>query len=68
MDQINNLKSIKAKRDNKRAVVALDLLKQAAQGDINLMPPIIECVRVYCSIGEICGQLRNLWGEYRENF
>jgi methylmalonyl-CoA mutase N-terminal domain/subunit len=67
-DQINNLKSIKTKRDNKRAVSALESLKAAAEGDSNLMPPIIECVRAYCSIGEICGQLRQLWGEYRENF
>jgi methylmalonyl-CoA mutase N-terminal domain/subunit len=39
-------------------------LKTAANGTDNLMPPIIEAVRAYATLGEICGALRDVFGEY----
>lgn len=66
-NQIEFLKKIKAERDNSLVNEKLKLLKEAAQGDSNLMPFIIDAVRVYASIGEICNTLREVFGEYRES-
>lgn len=65
--QIEFLKKVKAERDNSLVNEKLKLLKEAAQGDANLMPFIIDAVRVYASIGEICNTLREVFGEYRES-
>jgi methylmalonyl-CoA mutase N-terminal domain/subunit len=43
---------------------ALESLKAAARGTDNLMPPILEAVRAYATLGEICGALREVFGEY----
>jgi methylmalonyl-CoA mutase N-terminal domain/subunit len=40
-------------------------LRQASLGDENLMPPIIEAVHAYCTLGEICGAMREVFGEYK---
>jgi len=37
-----------------------------ARGEENLMPPIIEAVKAYATVGEICDRLRGVWGEHRE--
>ena len=66
-NQIQFLRKIKAERDNSLVNEKLKLLKEAAQGDANLMPFIIDAVRVYASIGEICNTLREVFGEYRES-
>jgi methylmalonyl-CoA mutase N-terminal domain/subunit len=39
----------------------------SAQGDANLMPVILDAVRCYTTEGEICGVLREVFGEYKEN-
>ena len=44
---------------------ALHNLKEAASSDANLMPPVLEAVKAYASIGEICDVLRDVFGEYR---
>ena len=41
-------------------------LRDVAQGTENLMPYILDAVRAYCTLGEICGVLREAFGEYRE--
>jgi len=66
-NQIEFLKKIKAERNNSLVNEKLKSLKEAAQSDANLMPFIIDAVRVYASIGEICNTLRELFGEYRES-
>ena len=66
-DQIKFLTSIKEKRDNNAVDEKLSALKKAAQSDDNLMPFIIDSVKVYTSIGEICDSLRDVFGEYKEN-
>ena len=66
-NQIEFLKKIKAERNNSLVNEKLKSLKEAAQGDANLMPFIIDAVRVYASIGEICNTLREVFGEYRES-
>jgi len=53
------------RRDNERAGTLLAHLKAAAGTDANLMPHILECVEHYATLGEICGVLREVFGEYR---
>lgn len=66
--QIKKLQELKASRDNVAVSNALDAIRSAALNDSqNLMPLIIDAVRVYATEGEICGVLRGVFGEYTEN-
>ncbi|WP_377888601.1 methylmalonyl-CoA mutase [Alkalihalobacillus sp. R86527] len=62
--QIEKLQALRTRRDSSRVSARLEALRQGAQGDDNLMPLILECVRDYCTVGEICGVLREEFGEY----
>jgi methylmalonyl-CoA mutase N-terminal domain/subunit len=64
--QCAKLKKVRADRDCARVERALDNLKRAARGEENTMPPIIEAVRSYATLGEICDALRDVFGTYRE--
>ncbi len=64
--QIERLKALREKRDNKKAENLLKKLEEAAQGDENLLPKILDCVENYITVGEISNRLRKVWGEYRE--
>ena len=64
--QIERVRQVRQERDQVAAAAALAELRRASQTGENLMPHIIECVRNYCTVGEICGMWRELWGEYRE--
>ena len=67
--QINGLKKIKEKRDDKKVNKALEKVKKAAQSeDKNLMYPIIEAVKEYATIGEISDVLRDEYGEYEAKY
>jgi methylmalonyl-CoA mutase N-terminal domain/subunit len=59
------LARVRAERDRARARGALDALGQAASTDENLLPRILECVRAYATVGEICDVLRSRFGAYR---
>lgn len=65
--QRQKLASLKATRDQKAVDATLSSLKKAAQGSDNLMPPILAAVHAYATLGEICGVLREVFGEYRPN-
>ncbi len=67
VDQIQFLKKVKSERSAETVKEKLKDLKKAAQSDSNLMPFIIDAVRNYCSIGEVCNSLRDVFGEYKEN-
>ncbi len=67
-DQISRLQAIKTRRDSKAVQQSLTNLRKAAQGNDNLLPFIVEAVKVYATLGEICGVLREVFGEYREKF
>jgi methylmalonyl-CoA mutase N-terminal domain/subunit len=64
--QIKKIKEVRASRSQKDVELSLAAIKKAAQSGDNLMPPIIEAVRGYATIGEICGVLRSVFGEYKE--
>ncbi|HOW16601.1 MAG TPA: methylmalonyl-CoA mutase family protein, partial [bacterium] len=64
--QISKLSAVKKERSAKEVELKLVEIRKAAQSGTNLMPPIIEAVKVYASIGEICGVMREVFGEYKE--
>lgn len=59
------LTDLKSKRDNARVAAALTGIGTAATDGTNLMPPIIEAVDTYATLGEVCDTLRSVFGEYR---
>jgi methylmalonyl-CoA mutase N-terminal domain/subunit len=64
--QKSKLKKLKESRDNARVSETLGALKKAAEGTANLMPPVVDAVRAYATLGEIADVLRGVFGEYRE--
>ncbi len=65
--QKRKLAALKETRDAASVEKALVSLRNAARGSDNLMAPILDAVRVYATLGEICGVLREEFGEYRPN-
>ncbi|MGL5513592.1 MAG: methylmalonyl-CoA mutase family protein, partial [Sporomusa sp.] len=63
--QCQRLAELKAKRDVNQVQAALAALRQAATGSENLMPYLIDAVKTYATLGEICGVLREEFGEYK---
>ncbi len=63
--QIDTLEAVREKRDDHAVDDALEALRDAARGDDNLMPSIIEAVKTYATVGEICNVLRDEFGEYQ---
>lgn len=64
--QISKVKQIKATRDQARVDAAIRAVIDTARGTGNLMPPILEAVRAYATVGEICKALAGVFGEYTE--
>jgi len=64
--QIARLQRVRAERDNQAVTERLAALETAARGTENLMPFILDAVRAYATLGEICGVFRKVFGEYRE--
>jgi methylmalonyl-CoA mutase N-terminal domain/subunit len=64
--QIERLKKLKSERDNEKVNKSLSDLKQGAQADDNLMPYILDAVKAYATLGEICNVLREVFGEYQQ--
>jgi methylmalonyl-CoA mutase N-terminal domain/subunit len=62
--QLDRLARVRAERDQGAVDAALGRLREASRGDENLMEPIMEAVRTYATLGEMCGVLREEWGEY----
>ena len=65
-NQVRKLAEIRAKRDNQKVNKALAHLDEASRGKDNVMPFILEAVREYASLGEICNVLRGVFGVYDE--
>ena len=64
--QLERLEDLKKGRDNALVERRLEELKEAARGDENTMYPIIEAVRAYATVGEICDAMKEVFGSYRE--
>lgn len=65
--QIARLEKMKAARDNEAVKAALEKLREVAKGTENLMPYLIDAVKTYATLGEICGVLREEFGEYKQS-
>ena len=65
-NQVKNLKQIKKERNNVKVKEKLKQLRRAAASGENLMPRIIDCVRAYATLGEMCNTLKEEFGIYHE--
>jgi len=63
--QVEKLKLLRSKRDNKKVVAALKTLNEKAISGENLMPAVVDAVECYCTLGEISDELRKIFGEYK---
>jgi len=64
--QTARLAALREKRDNSRVRASLDALRRAAEGTENTMPSLLDAVRAYATLGEICDALRGVFGSYQE--
>jgi methylmalonyl-CoA mutase N-terminal domain/subunit len=64
--QTAKLAALRQRRDNTRVCRALDSLRRAAEGTENTMPFLLDAVRSYATLGEICDALRSVFGTYQE--
>ncbi|MEO0078714.1 MAG: methylmalonyl-CoA mutase family protein [candidate division WOR-3 bacterium] len=65
-EQRRRLKELRARRDNAQVKRCLDDLRSACAGKDNVMPPIMDAVRAYATLGEICGAMKDVFGTYEE--
>jgi len=65
--QVKKLEEVKKNRAEKEVTEKLSRLKEAANSDENVMPFILDCVKSYATLGEICNQLRDVFGEYKDS-
>jgi len=64
--QLARLEALRRTRDNDRVRQALGALQETARGSGNTMYPLLDAVRAYATVGEMCDALREVWGEYEE--
>jgi methylmalonyl-CoA mutase, N-terminal domain len=64
--QMARLLEVRSRRDAARVTATLDALKETARGTGNTMVALLDCVRAYATVGEMCDALRDVWGEYEE--
>ena len=64
--QVERLAALRRRRDAGAVERALEAVRCAAGSDVNLMPVILEAVHAYATVGEICGAMRDVFGEYQE--
>jgi methylmalonyl-CoA mutase N-terminal domain/subunit len=62
--QIERTQQVRGRRNSAEAVAALAGVRAAARGTENLLPPIREALAAMCTVGEVCGVLREEWGTY----
>jgi methylmalonyl-CoA mutase N-terminal domain/subunit len=64
--QKERLQELRDNRDNEKVKETLQALKVACQGEENVMPYILEAVKAYATLGEVCGVMREVFGEYKQ--
>jgi methylmalonyl-CoA mutase N-terminal domain/subunit len=64
--QVAGVRRVRAERDPASWEAAMRRLEDAARGTDNLLPPLIEAVKAYATVGEIANRLRTAWGVHRE--
>jgi len=64
-EQVEALRQLRTKRDAAGVDARLAEVRRAAEGTANLLPPMRDALEAYATIGEVCGVLRDVFGEYR---
>ena len=64
--QTDRLQAVRHARDAAAVAAALAKVEAAARGTDNLVPPVLEAVKAYATLGEVCDVFRKVWGQYRE--
>jgi len=64
--QVERLRAVRSGRDSAAVDSALTKLEEAARGNENVLPRILECVEAHTTVGEISNRFREVWGEYKE--
>jgi methylmalonyl-CoA mutase N-terminal domain/subunit len=64
--QLRRTERLRRERDSDQVKRSLSALREAAAGTANTMPALLDAVRAYATIGEMCDALRDVWGEYQE--
>jgi methylmalonyl-CoA mutase N-terminal domain/subunit len=64
--QIAAVRELRRTRSAAAVQASLDRLKRAAEGRENTMPPLVDAARAHATVGEMCGALRDVWGEWEE--
>jgi methylmalonyl-CoA mutase N-terminal domain/subunit len=64
--QLARLEQLRGSRDTDAVRRSLDVLRETARGSGNTMYALLDCVRAYATVGEMCDALRDVWGEYEE--
>ena len=65
--QVERLRALRRERDGRQAARSLTALESACRGGENVMPPLLDAVNAYCTLGEICDVMRGVFGEYSES-
>ena len=63
--QRESVQTLREERDQEAVDAALAALREAAEGEENVMPYIVDAVKFYATTGEICDAMRDVFGEYR---
>jgi methylmalonyl-CoA mutase N-terminal domain/subunit len=63
--QVGRTARVRAERDAAAVTTALEAVGAAARGTENMLPPIRAALAAHCTVGEVCGTLREEWGSYR---
>jgi methylmalonyl-CoA mutase N-terminal domain/subunit len=64
--QLQRLEQLRKRRNSDAVSRSLDTLRHSARGQGNTMDALLDCVRAYATVGEMCDALREVWGEYEE--
>ncbi|GBD15078.1 Methylmalonyl-CoA mutase [bacterium HR25] len=64
--QVERLRQLRRERDNREVTRCLRALEKACRGNENVMPYLIDAVKAYCTLGEICDVMRDVFGVYQE--
>jgi methylmalonyl-CoA mutase N-terminal domain/subunit len=64
---VERLRKLRARRDASRLQAALRQVEETARSQQNLMPSVLEAVKVYATVGEISDAMRKVFGEYQES-
>jgi methylmalonyl-CoA mutase N-terminal domain/subunit len=67
-EQVARLKAFKAQRDHELVARRLEEVRERARGSENLLPVIRQALEDRCSLGEVCGAMRDVFGSYRPTF